>query len=196
MNETALEEDIMKRRNDVTVAALALLIGGCNPIVLDPVETGEITDQQGDVALEPNAIAYHEGQYVEPGGVEPMGSVVLFFGSQAQECASPHLTHSEVFECESLTEGWQVTIVIPPDLVQPGAAFPLDDAHMDFIEVHEWWCGGEMGGVFGPGYPGPLGTLEITGLDEGTIAVTLELDETTMPSEDILSGAYVASFCP
>lgn len=183
----------MKIRCCVTAGVLATMLGGCNPIDLDPVEP-EAQDTEQASGPGPNAIAMSWAQAgFEPADHDPE-ALILFFSSEAQECADPLVVDHTGGQNGGQGAGWQIYIGVPSDRVQPGV-IPLDTAHVHFIALHEWWPSGEVSGVLSNGFPETVGTLEIVSLDAASVSVKLAL-QGLVPSDGAISGDYTASLCP
>jgi hypothetical protein len=208
----------MKRSVSVSAAiALAMMICGCNPLVIDAVNTdshssdiiGDDDDDGGDEpeAAEPVSVLAMRwsqltpflgtGNMYEPGWIGPESSpddLLVLFGSAAQTCGDPLLQSDESLPdvCDTVPFA-QTILIIPADLAQPGTIDLSDPSvhiyHGYWLDLGDGGCGG--GGFTKPGVPG---TLEILSLDATSISVSL--DGGTELAEMVPSGEYDAPVCP
>lgn len=190
------------------LGALAMMVCGCNPIVLDPIhsDTSGISDP-GDEPAEPSAVAMRFSEWqIPPNDGSPFNpqvtiavppepdALVLFLASQAQACAQPVIqfdpgTDPAVCAAQAF---WQAILVIPPDRLIPGATIDLDAP--DIYVYQAVWkssCGGGSGGG-----PGAQGTLEIVSIDATEVSVKLNLDQQQPSGWETQNGDYTAPFCP
>lgn len=187
------------------LGALAMMNGGCAPIVLDPFGTGS----EGAPAVVVSALAIRAGDAPPSLGyaLDPDALVILLTNGLTRGCAAPvgapwGPTHEEPPpSCDGSTEFWRFTVVIPPDLDRPGL---IDLASLRiFTHIQTWRdvCVGASGDGWGPGlFPG---TLEIVSSDATSVSVTLRNGTLQggvaimSPTEDLpaFEGEYTAQRC-
>lgn len=201
--------EVIERR--VLALALALALPGCGATVVGgggTVEEPDVPDAGGVVAPggdEPSAVAMRFGAWTPPppsnffsfstSGPTPPdpNALVLFYASEAQACAQPHLDlGSPSVDPAVCAEQafWQLIVVIPPERAQPGV---IDLQDMSIDGYRSTW-GEDCGGGSGSG-PGIIqGTLTITSIDATKVVTKLDLAPSTGWKGE--SGDYTAAFCP
>jgi hypothetical protein len=187
--------------------AFVLALSGCSTRVIGGAggsDPGEQTDEgdQGSTSEEaPNAVAMRFSQWPTPdsdpaslfnfsqlGAVSDPNSLVLFYSNQPQVCPQPFLELPDPTDCADL---WQIILVIPSELAQPGV---IDLQDQSIIEYRSVWQANCNGGGSGSG-PGIVpGKLTITSIDATSVVTQLELDPSTGWEGE--SGNYTATFCP
>lgn len=163
------------------IGAIAMVGGGCAPIVLEPL--GDAGANASPAA--PNALAMR-GQDVSPSFIQSSpDALVLAFSSAPQQCGDSRVSAT----CDKATI-WQLILSIPPELDRPGM-IDLQDRRIGFdwaVAEHPESC------AFGAGQEsGYMGTLEITSLDPASVTVKLR---GFAPITDLaFDGDYVAHRC-
>lgn len=197
--------------------ALAMMICGCNPIVLDPVKTdshgsdviGSDDDNDDDDPEPPEEVHllalrwsqitpfFGTGSIYKPEWIGPPsepGDLLILFGSREQTCAEPLLQDDyslpEVCDNEPFE---QTILIIPAGLAHPGVV-DLGDLsvriyHGEWLDLGDGGCGG--GAFTRLGLPG---SLEILSLDASSVAVSLTAGAEL--SGFVADGEYTASLCP
>ncbi|WP_433935363.1 hypothetical protein AB3662_11660 [Sorangium cellulosum] len=205
------------------MGAATMMNGGCDPIVLVPVEPQSAEEEPPPPS--PNALAMRAGDWPLPPVVSPTfftefssylldppphpDALVLAFSESVQECSQPVLRPSTELPADPGADPrsfWQVILVIPPELNQPGVIDLRDDR---IGMYHGFWK---------PPYAGSIGdspgsgawevwstgttlesgkwekTLEIVSSDASSVSVKLDWGE---PPYDIgeIDGDYTARYC-
>ncbi|WP_437284555.1 hypothetical protein [Sorangium sp. So ce406] len=189
------------------VGALAMMSGGCDPIVFGPVEPQPTEEPPPS----PNALAMRAGDWMlslEGRSTSSLGlaenllypaphpdSLVLFFSESVQECSRP-LIHWPTPCVRGAHPFWQVILLIPPELNRPGLIDLRDHRIRIYHGVVTPDCGGGFG--FSPGTWGASGkwekTLEIVSSDPGSVSVKLDWGEPSLGWGQI-DGDYTAAYC-
>lgn len=189
------------------LAVLSMMICGCSPIVIDPLESesqdgGSSVIQPDPEDAGPGALAMYMYQWNVPADPNPLftptpslvvdsdpGDLVLAFSSEAQACAQPVIQFEPDPDACASEAFWQTILVLPADRAHPGL-IDLDDPDI-YVYRAAWMpeCGGGSGNT-----PGIEGTLEIVSLDAASVSVKLALEsQSGWPTGN---GDYTASFCP
>ncbi|WP_437954634.1 hypothetical protein WME76_24010 [Sorangium sp. So ce119] len=201
------------------VGALAMMNGGCDPIVFGPVEPqpteepppppspNALAMRAGDWALSfegrvTSSLDYAQHLLYPPPHPE---SLVLFLSDSVQECSRP-LIHDPTQCVPASSQFWQVILVIPPELNRPGLIDLRDHRIRIYHGVLRPDCGGSFG--FSPGSWGAPGkwekTIEIVSSDASSVSVKLdwgELDRRELASGELpdvwghIDGDYNATYC-
>ncbi|WP_438023959.1 hypothetical protein [Sorangium sp. So ce233] len=207
------------------IGTVAMMNGGCDRIVLVPVEPQPAETEEEQPPPSPNALAMRAGDWPLPRVVSPTfftefpsnlfdppphpDALVLVFSESAQECSQPVLRPSSELPADSGADPryfWQVILVIPPELNQPG----LVDLRDDRIGIYH--------GFWKPPYAGSIGTspgsgmwrvwstgatldwgksektLEIVSSDASSVSVRLDWGEPPYDEGEI-DGDYTATYC-
>lgn len=197
------------------LGALSLVATGCNGIVVDPLTSdqsgvigegdggeGGSGDEEGSTALamrvsqwDPEQASGADISPIFPEDVAP-DDVVLVFTSGARTCEAPLISlyypdsvAQDPAMCAAMTF-WQVILVVPSDLVQPGVIDLVDDQIPTYEARWNADCSGG-GGVAPAGLPG---TLEILSADASGVSAHLSLDDQSVTPE--ATGSYTALYCP
>ena len=177
----------------MVLGALALVAGGCSPILLEPVEGTEEPSPPSGPGSHVLAIRGGDVNWVNkfyqvpdippdpaPFWTDP-DSLVLFFSNDIQECSDPMLAK----RCTGPEPERQTMIAIPSKIIRPGLIdlqdpgivhFATDSYHLGPRSYFSWnpgdkqpWCGHSQ--AFGGG--GPDGTLEILSHDSTSVSLRL-----------------------
>lgn len=200
----------MKTNGLFVVGALALGSIGCNGLAVDPIDSNP-PPGEGETGS-PSAIAMPMSKWQASPGSNPEiapfafertsgDDLVIFLASKAQSCDDPILVPSPApgednADC-SVDPFWQIALVLPQDMAQPGV-IDLETDLDDAIRAHwsaQWHdCSG--GWAIANAMPG---TLEISSVDASSISMELSAElpiySSSGPTPDP-SGQYTATFCP
>ena len=196
------------RAHVLALGVIALLCGGCNSIVIDPLAAVQTDDDdpetpiggvQGTDVIAMRMSQWNPAQnpssYFQPSVTVETGpdDLVLFIGSHEQSCSQPVLwadPDADPLICAVQTF-WQTMLIIPAERVQPGVIDLADPSINGYEAIWMEECSGGSGS--GPGIV--EGTLEIVSVDAASITVKLHKTNPQSSFHDS-SGDYTAPFCP
>jgi hypothetical protein len=201
-------------KNWILALGALSVVSGCSPIVLEPLSgtqaaetpvvpgTPTVGGDGGNIVLAQRAsdVNWQTGEGFWP-SLPPWqpDSLVLFFSTDAQQCAQPLLGQ----RCLGSGQFWQEVIIVPPVLAHPGLIDLTDSRISEFstatLPDGSATCGG--GGYSGPGRSG---TLELIGDGASTLSAKLTDVESIMSHSIVdgvdqglisLDGVYTGQLC-
>lgn len=179
----------------LALGALSVVGSACNPVVLDPLKAtpgavipGDTTTSGGGnggrvvLAMRSGDINWQDPDDFHPDGVpwSNPDSLVLFFGTDAQECSNPVLVH----RCLGSGPFWQEVFILPPELAHPGLINLIDPRIAQYSNAF-WPNGTTMCGSKGYWGKGRSGTLEL--ISDGLTTLSAKLAGV----EGVGSGAVI-----
>ncbi|WP_438004457.1 hypothetical protein WME89_37575 [Sorangium sp. So ce321] len=181
------------------IGTVAMMNGGCDPIVLVPVEPQPVEAEEEPPPPSPNALAMRAGDWPLPPVASPASfteftsylfhpkpslghppphpdSLVLVFSESVQECSQPVLRPSTELPADpdaDTHDFWQVILVIPPELNRPGLIDLRDDRIGTYLG---FWNSPYAGGIGSSGGSGEwtsviIGTTIVPGKREKTLEI-------------------------
>jgi hypothetical protein len=166
----------------MVLGAMAVMSGGCQEVVLDPIQSGALKSSPESTASasSPNVIALRGSDVdfgalhfspahptLDPPPWDDPDALVLFFSSAVQQCTDPVIPMQiQLGGTCDIAPVWQHILMIPPELNTLGL-IDLSDPRIGFQQfMLSANCGG--GGGTGIKY---WGTLEIVESDETSLFV-------------------------
>lgn len=197
----------------LALGALSLMGSACNPIVLDPLtdapreDTPVVPQMNGGhgahpvLAMRGGDVNWQENYISSPKVGPPWSdpdSLVLFFGSEAQECSNPVLAENCSSDHQTF---WQLVLGIPPELARPGL-IDLTDQRISAYRTMSNYYGAPECLASGEEGPSEWGTLEL--ISDGTTALKAKLLGVPMGGVVVngvllgggnLDGEYIGQIC-